>query len=336
MGRARVVAGVALCASVAACTASFDDPSTLKDLRVVAVSVEPPEIVVDDPFDLPEEFPEIVARPLIVDPAGGGRAVWVQVVACGNQPAASSDGRDDGDVRDTVARGPCPAGSTVLGEGDATPAPGDIVAPFEVRWRPPREFIRRAGEADPLSLAFGLPVTLQLTVSAGADTMIATKRLIVSPRLSPGQAPNGNPRIDRVYQRPDEDGFQMPVDLDDPERNPTVVTSRRSVRLDARSSDAEAYVGNVFDPKTQTLVLTEFPKETLRFSYYAVWGSFSPGRISDEPSPFSELDGRRTEVTYRAPEAATAPPPGTIDRVFVVVRDERGGSSWVRLALRLP
>jgi hypothetical protein len=166
--------------------------------------------------------------------------------------------------------------------------------------------------------------------------MIATKRLIISPRLSPDQAPNGNPRIDHVYQRPDDDSFQMPVDLDDPEGHPTPITARRRLRLDARSPDAEPYVGNVFDPKTQALILTEFPKETLRFAFYAVHGRFSPDRISDEPSPFSELDGRRTEVTYHAPDPATSPPPGTLDRIFVVVRDERGGSSWTRLAVSLP
>jgi hypothetical protein len=68
-------------ASGLACT-NFQDPTTVVDLRMLAVVVEPSEIILDAdlskpsmPVVDPANNPPVMVRPLIVDPRGNGRDV---------------------------------------------------------------------------------------------------------------------------------------------------------------------------------------------------------------------------------------------------------------------
>jgi len=90
----RALAISALAASLAACT-NFADPTTVVDLRVLAVKAEPSEIILDAdltnlamPVVDPANNPAIEITPLIADPAGNMRAVKYTITACPNDPFA--------------------------------------------------------------------------------------------------------------------------------------------------------------------------------------------------------------------------------------------------------
>ena len=75
----RRLATLLLAIGAAACT-NFADPTTVVDLRMLAVKVEPSEIILDadlsdpaNPIVDPANNPPLTVTPLIVDPAGYGR-----------------------------------------------------------------------------------------------------------------------------------------------------------------------------------------------------------------------------------------------------------------------
>ena len=92
--RARAgLAGFLDLAGLAGC-GTFDDPSTVKDLRVLGVEAEPSEVILDvtDPADVASvAIPPLTLTPLIIDPAG--RPVSVTVSACANEAGGYGIGR---------------------------------------------------------------------------------------------------------------------------------------------------------------------------------------------------------------------------------------------------
>ena len=70
----------ALLAAVAGACTNFEDPTTVIDLRALAVQVEPSEIVLSvditdprNPTVDPASNPPLAVTPLVADPAGGDR-----------------------------------------------------------------------------------------------------------------------------------------------------------------------------------------------------------------------------------------------------------------------
>ena len=146
-----------------ACTPDFPNPTTVQDLRVLDVSADKPELVLDvgpladldhvpDVADaaalapllaqaqalLPASFPPVTLRALVIDPHGGGRAVHFRVVTCVNLADGSSVGGTgagmgmvSGRIRDTIDRDPCPDDAPLLGESDVGPGPEGVV-PYSI------------------------------------------------------------------------------------------------------------------------------------------------------------------------------------------------------------
>jgi len=90
----RASALLVLAAAVGGCT-NFQDPTTVVDLRMLAVVVQPSEIILDAdlsnpsmPVVDPANNPPVMVAPLIVDPHGGGRKVTYTISACPNDPFA--------------------------------------------------------------------------------------------------------------------------------------------------------------------------------------------------------------------------------------------------------
>ena len=93
--RARLALAALVAVAAVGCT-NFEDPTTVIDLRVLAVQVEPSEIILDAdisdpamPTVDPANNPPVTMTPLIVDPTGGGRAVTYTIIACPNNPFAA-------------------------------------------------------------------------------------------------------------------------------------------------------------------------------------------------------------------------------------------------------
>ena len=75
----RALGLLSLVVSGLACT-NFQNPTTVVDLRMLAVEVDPSEIILDADLSDPTmptagNNPSVKVTPLIADPRGGGRAV---------------------------------------------------------------------------------------------------------------------------------------------------------------------------------------------------------------------------------------------------------------------
>jgi hypothetical protein len=343
------------------CTPDFPDPTTVQDLRLLDVSADISEVLVDvGPLaaldqlpdqatlapllvqaaaTLPASFPPITLQPLVVDPHGQGRPVHFRVVTCVNLAGGQSgEGMGlgmgmggAGRIRDTVDRDPCPEGSPLLGEGDGTPGP-DGVVPFPVQLTVTREVLLAAITADPLGVVFGLPLTIQFTVSAGEESVIARKRVVFTPRLAPDQTPNRNPTLPGLLLRRTTDDPGTPFNLADPAAAPLEVPLATDVSFDPARGETETYSAKVLDRGTTHLSL-ERSTEALRYSFFATAGDFGPATTTTDPPTIRTPGPHPLATTYHAPDKL--PAGGDLVRVWIVVRDERAGSSWSQVVIRL-
>jgi hypothetical protein len=317
-----------------ACTPDFDNITTIKDLRLLAIAATPAEVLVDpatltsaDRATIEAQLPEFTVSALVVDPAGAGRAVSYQVEACGNDPLegnADPSGRP-GRVGATVAQAPCPTGSTRVAEGSALPAAdGTVVLP--IAFTPSFDLLAAAVRADPLGIELGLPLKLSFVIRAGAEEVVAVKRVLLSPRLSPDQQPNANPVIDALLWRPDRDAAAMPLDP----AVPLPLRRGTRLRIGPTPGDAEPYEARSYSREQRRFVTEAVSAETLRYAFFATAGTLGPGNTSTEPSLLRTNAQVDLESVYSAPSEG----PRLVD-IFVIVRDERTGASWARARLQI-
>jgi hypothetical protein len=321
-------ARLALCLALAACGADFDDVTNVKDLRVLAVVADPPEILVDDVAALPDAFPAITLRPLVVDPAGP-RPLVVRAVACANREQASDRGRDrgPGGTRDTIATDPCPVAASVSLDVVAA-EPAALEPRVELRFAPTRAFVESAFAADPFSRGplslRATPLTIEVTVATADESVIARKRVLVSQRPVPDQRPNENPIVAGLNVRATRDGAEVLIDPTSPQ---STLPPRGRLFVDPVPAPAEPY--QTFELGQPSPVAA---RETLRYAFYARYGSFAPAQTTNEPPRVITEPTFSIQSQYRAP--AVAPPDG-LDPIWVVVRDERAGQSFIRAAVRV-
>lgn len=350
--RARLWLGLLAAALCAGC-GDFQDVSTVVDLRVLDVSADPPEILVD-PTKLaafiadPENAPLPTSGPaqsrltaLIGDPAGGERTITVDAVACPRSIDAvtAATGRNgivcapvdpaSTDPNASVAvTAPPPAPPTVASRttfGDA-----ELTLPFSF----PADLLVRAYQNDPYArLGFQLPVAFQFTVSAGAEREVAIKRVIftVPPDGHADQKPNANPRIPSVITYNMRDANADPIDPQPVNlEQPLPVPLDASIWLEPQGAglEAEHYFTRELTHDATPQVITSLETETLRYAFYATAGTFSPPSTNTViPIIRSKPDRAHLESKYQAPRIMPADPNVTF---WIVVRDERGGSSWIK------
>jgi hypothetical protein len=99
--------------------------------------------------------------------------------------------------------------------------------------------------------------------------------------------------------------------------------------------DAEPFETTVIDPDTHHAVPFSVPRETLRYRYFATAGSFASAVTSSEPAPgFVPKGPIQIESKYRLPGADQIAGEELVT-IWIVVRDDRGGESWVERTLRI-
>lgn len=333
------------------CTPSFQDESTVVDLRVLAMVADPPEILIDigDPRDLltdptrlaealnavPDALPPVNLRPLVVDPAGEGRPVWWELRACGRSGGQRERGRNEGPgmARDAIGSGPCPADALLVSSGEAAPATGSVEVPIEATLTITRDFLLQAVSADPTGVVLGLPINVQLTVRAGDEQVITTKRVVVGPQID-DQPPNANPRMTRVSFRAADD---QPFTSIDPARTATMpleVPLDGELALSPDQEPLEPYRAWAVSRRDGSLYIDEVGKETVRYNFYSTRGRFGPDDLDTQPSPLLTNTPERLITRYHAPRTLSEGDDGRV-HAWVVVRDERGGSSVARLFLQI-
>ena len=186
----------------------------------------------------------------------------------------------------------------------------------------------------------GLPISLEITARAGDETAIGIKRVVFWPvPLAPEHRANNNPEIleVRLYGERDPETLdpvgEMEVFAADGTRP---LPAGQPIWFEAAGVLSESYLTSVIDRTTDEIRIQEVPAETIRYAYFATAGKFVPPETTSE-LPFGAAPGDRVHIEshYEPPAASELMVDPTTGRkekqvtVWLVVRDERGGSSWV-------
>jgi hypothetical protein len=320
--------------TLSACGFGFENRSEVIDRRVLAIRVEPPEVIADG-SPLPQT---VTISALVVDPASGVTPVSYAFRSCTSAVAGGAEGAaspNKGQPDPVTGRCDAADDDTLVTRGER---PLSELSLLEVAMPVPPSL----GPALQVAAARGFPVSVyvqaQLEVGAGPDALVAFKRFVVSPPLPAGRQANRNPRLAALFfddalwpaDRPleirrntclDEDRSTIP-DPDDDMQEIKVCGHRITPAYDADQS--EPYAVQQFDGQRLEL------RERLRFDWYVDKGSFSDQRTS-EPAEIGPPK-KRDPVTTKWYEPKTAQPLVTL---WVVVRDGRGGEAWETRTLKL-
>jgi hypothetical protein len=305
--------------AAAACDAGFEEEAIVKDLRILGVQAEPPEVILDvdleDPDSLEDvEIPPVTITALVADPGVPRRLRW-NLGVC---PPNTQDRCDDPTMPFQQI------GQGIIEDPDETfelPTDSFVVLP---------SILQESVRADDLAGFGGVAVQIELVVYPDGDddlteAVYAEKQMLYSPRLPPERVANANPWIDGV-QVGDED----PVPIESARCGtgalpPLLVAPGEELRIEPLEQDGvrETYVLPTFDGGTRTIT------ENLRYKWYATGGSFRGDETGGPIDVFGNDPVLWTEWT--APEDAM---PRDI-RFWIVQRDERGGQSWNELCVRV-
>jgi hypothetical protein len=200
----------------------------------------------------------------------------------------------------------------------------------------------------------GMPINFQLSVSDGTPGVAplqAIKRVVFWSRQMKDQTtPNALPKIPNVTSFSDRDtdtwaltGTQATLDP----AAPSHVPLDKGIWLSPMAATAEMYTPIVIDRNSPDAVV-EAPtvKEHIRYAYYATAGHFSPALTSSDLAAGIQVPPGVPPGTVHLESQYI--PPATLDgvpvdtatglhlvTVWIVVRDDRGGETWVQYQLAL-
>lgn len=305
-GPSRIRAVAAVLLVVCACVGPEDNPTTVRDLRVLGASFTPPELLAptcdQSAASLAAWASEVTFAALIADPQGQGRPIAYELFACANLSDRRCANADD---RVRFAEG-----ETSPGELSLALRPGLAMLPDG------KPLLQEVLDQDAYKGLGGLRVPFVLHLKAGDEEIYAQKLMVFDCRFFPEMEANEQPVLPGLLL----DGEPWPED----ER--PVLEGRAEATIEPLdfSEREEAYLVRSFELKRVHLV------ERWKISWYATLGFVSPGQTGG-----TDLGGHdsRHRVVWRAPEGA-----GEQEVTFyAVVRDGRGGEFWLeRRALFKP
>jgi hypothetical protein len=314
----------------AACVGPEDSPSKVVDLRVLGVQTEPPEVMLPgcdaldprlrdslDPMALAPLAQPLLYRALITDPKGEGRPIRYTLYACTQQ-----GDRDCTGERELLAEGETGPGELILpeaGNASARPLVPALLGIDPARPLPEDAFLFKVVQEDTFKGLGGIRVPLVLHVKAGEEEVFAQKLMVYScnrfPEL-PGSKANENPVLPGLTLEGEEWGEGQERTLQG--KGPFALAP-----LDFSALE-EPYVVPSLALPPQPVQL----KESWLISWHTDYGSISP-----EETGGTDVGGGegRHDVKWAPPEGAEA---RERVRVWAVVRDGRGGQSWLERSFR--
>jgi hypothetical protein len=317
----------ALGACLLAACGEFEVRSIVLDLRVLAMNVTPPEIVIPLDFDEPPsglediEIPDIEVCALVADPAAS-RSLTYFLGAC----AQTFSGRCDEPTRPyaLIARG-------TIGDPEESAEPQSLCAVITPSL-PLVAVVQDAFENDPLSGFGGLPIHLELIAHPAGGTIedgvVAVKRLILSPQIPAERVANSNPALDALMIEAGE-GEPVPAPLGRcADVEPIPVERGQVIKLvpEEREGAREEYMVPAFDGSVRTFT------ENLTYSWYATAGSWQR-EITGGPKDIAGNDPP-LDSKWTAPRELDGARGGDVS-IWVVQRDERGGLAWYETCVRV-
>lgn len=280
-----------------ACTPSFQSASEVVDLRVLAIRADPPEAQVDLDAGTVDE---VTVRVLLADPTATGDATMTGQL-CAPTDTLSCAG--------TYAV-PLPPVTHPVGEA------------FSYSISVPADTLRTALASDKLSGLGGLRVQLQLKVDDGdpARDVSAEKILLFSRK---DHVPNHVPLLDGVAVTQDTLAVRT---LQPGETLPLLVGAVYGLRPLPHTCPPSG--ANTCNPAVESYDTQDLSGRTVHLTEQLSYSFFT--------TPGAELD----RDTASEPRDGVAPPDGLsrIDAtaagkgtLWIVVRDGRGGESWITL-----
>lgn len=287
-----------------ACLGEQDVPSRVKDLRVLAIRMDPPELYASVCSTDPAVLAPTLGRPvtltaLIPDPAGEGRELEYVLAACSSQS-------DDLCERDRVE---LKRGKTRGGELSLTLFPG----PGASQLSDGSFLAQRVLEEDTYKGLGGIRLPLVLEVRGGDERIFASKLMVYDCPFFPEMKPNVQPVAPEPLLEGEPWGEGTPRELSGP----------GPFRIEAPDFSAleESYVVRSFELKPVPLL------ESWQLSWHTTLGSISPNETGGADPGGGE---GRHRVEWQPPRDA----PAQDVRFWVVVRDGRGGTSWLSRTVR--
>ncbi|MBI3181560.1 MAG: hypothetical protein HYZ28_05415 [Myxococcales bacterium] len=286
-----------LLAVAAACVGPQDNPSLVKDLRVLGISLEPPELMapacVEDPDVLAVFASRVTFTALIADPAGEGRTIQYELVACAHPSDRTCSRAGD---RIKLRSGEATAGELKLG-----------ISPGATLLEDGTPLLQRVAEQDEYKGLGGLRLPLSLRLKAGEEEVFARKLMVFSCRFFREMKQNLTPQLPGLR-----------LDAESWGEEPPELAGAGLFRIEPDSLEGleEPYVVPSF--KLRPVQLQE--------SWKISWHSTS-GRISPDETGGTDLGGQRSRHRVEwTPSKSSAREEVTF---WAVVRDGRGGQSWL-------
>jgi hypothetical protein len=300
---------------------SFEAASIVLDLRPLAIVADPPEVVVDFDVEQPDQIPDlprVTVRALLADPRENRRLDFRYRICAETQSRRC-------DEPDTII---LLAGEGTIEDPELTASTAD--ATIEVN----ALLLEEALRLDDLQGFGGIGVQVELRVvpegGSEADAIYAAKRIIYAPRIPASRVPNQNPHFSVLTA----DLVDFPgTRCDDPDGVPLVVAPDQQIILEPSEPEGirEPYVLPTLDGGSREFV------ENIRYSWFATAGDWTSEETGGPKDLFGNVPVLFTK--WRAPDGdgLTALEERTGGRVdlWVVQRDERGGTSFLRRCVRV-
>jgi hypothetical protein len=295
----RCVRGIfALLFSSAACVSPEDDPSNVKDTRVLGISVEPPELMADDCSAALSArsiySSEVALTALIADPQANGRRLRYELLACADPADRSCSSEANREVLAT--------GLTAEGETSISIRPGAVVSADG------EPLLQQVIDLDDYRGFGGIRMPLVLHVFRGDDKIFAQKLMVFNCRLLPEMAANVNPVLPGLLLNGDSW-----TESDIPQLQGAGPFTLAPADFSALE---ESYVVPAFDLQPVHL------SERWKLSWHT-----DRGRIS--PAETGGVDFGGQESRHLVEWKPGAGPEQDVN-FWVVARDGRGGESWLK------
>lgn len=296
-----------LVAVIVGCTGPTDDPGNVRDLRVLGVRVEPPELmaptcVLDAPTTLATFAQAVRYSALIADGQGTGRSITYELRAC-----ARDNDWTCNNAGETVSLA---SGATTDGELNLTINPAGALVESGDGGTEQVLLLQRVAEFDSFGGLGGIRIPLVLRLKAGDEEIFAQKLMVYSCKLFPNQTQNVNPSIPSVLLNDEawDEGVARTLGP----------SSTYQVSIGDYAALQENYV--VPSLALRPVNLTE----SWKFNWFADFGSMSPNETGG-----TDLGGQesRNRSRWRVPEESLRKQQRDV-RFWFVVRDGRGGQSW--------
>jgi hypothetical protein len=283
-----------------ACTPDFDPVWLVKDLRILAIRADPPEVI--GPASA-TAFPPIRIDALAVNPQDPAATYAWELWGC----SAEKTNCDEAVYR------------TRLHQETSTLA--QISRDVQIS----DELYQQALQADLFQGFGGVPLMVELKIFQGSGpTVRGVKRLVFGLEIPLGKTANVNPTLDEI--RLDETPFASTVRVSDCEDRELLPVPSEAAR--------EPYLVSTFSDPLQGEQLVEY----LSYAFFASTGSLTHGETGGKPTVFV-TEQKKIDVSsaWTPPCDDQGRLSAEDDRVqiWVVIRDDRGGVSWRELELEI-